>query len=145
MAVMNYTTTIPAYKTVAEVEYMLMQHGATAVMKQFDDGRITALAFCVNVNGRQIPIKLPVRVPEVLEALRRDKKAHPQKKIVCTMEQAEKVAWRQIRDWVEVQMQMIELEQMTMIQIFMPCIQDRHGQTMYERLESNGYLLPGEV
>lgn len=28
MAVLNYSTTIPAYKTVAGVEYMLMQHGA---------------------------------------------------------------------------------------------------------------------
>lgn len=145
MAVLNYTTTIPAWRTVAEVEHLLMEHGATAVIKQFEDGRIIGLAFCILINDtQQLPIKLPVRIPQVLEAMRRDKKAHPKKQMTLTMEQAERVAWRQIRDWVEVQMQMVELEQMTMAQVFLQGVQNRNGITIYEQLESSGYLLPGE-
>lgn len=141
MAVLNYSTTIPAYKTVAEVEYMLMQHGATAVMKTFEDGRISGLTFGIAVSGRQIPVKLPIRIEAVLEAMKREKKQHPQKKMKLTMEQAEMVAWRQIRDWIEAQMQMIELGQMEMTQIFLQGIQGSDGQTVYERLEASGYLL----
>lgn len=144
MAVLSYTTTIPAWRTVADVEHLLMEHGANAVLKQFEDGRITGLSFMVSVNGRQLPIKLPVRIQEVLEAMKRDKREHPKKQIKLTIEQAEMVAWRQILDWVEIQMQMIELGQMSMAQIFMPCIQGPSGETMYERLESSGFLLPGD-
>ena len=144
MAVLCYTTTIPAWRTIAEVEHLLMEHGATAVIKQFEDGHVVGLSFAVESNGQMIPIKLPVRIPQVLEAMRRDKREHPKKQIKLTMEQAEMVAWRQIRDWVEVQMQMVELEQMTMVQVFLQGIQDRAGNTLYERLESSGYLLPGE-
>lgn len=143
MAVLNYTTTIPAWRTVAEVEHILMEHGATAVIKQFEDGHVVGLTFGVLVNGQQLPIKLPVRIPKVLEAMKRDKKAHPKKQMTLTMEQAEKVAWRQIKDWVEVQMQMVELEQMTMTQVFLQGVQNRNGITIYEQLESSGYLLPG--
>ena len=143
MPVLNYTTSIPAWKTVGEVEFMLMQHGAKTIIKQYKDNRIESLIFSVEHQGREVPVRLPVRVPQVLEAMKRDKKEHPKTQYKLTLEQAEKVAWRQIRDWIEVQLQMVELEQMTMLQIFLPCIQDCNGQTLYERLESNDFLLAG--
>lgn len=134
MSVMNYTTKIPAYKTVTEVEYMLMQHGASAIMKTFEDGRINGLTFALPVNGQNIPVKLPVRIPQVLAALQKEKREHPKKNVTVTMEQAEMVAWRQVKDWIEAQMQMVDLQQMEMVQIFLQGIQDKN----YDRYQSTG-------
>lgn len=36
MALLNYTTTVEAYKTVSEIEQMLVKHGAKSIMKQKD-------------------------------------------------------------------------------------------------------------
>lgn len=67
MALLNYTTTVEAYKTVSEIEQMLVKHGAKSIMKQFDDGMITSLSFLINTGVNDIPIKLPIRVDDVLQ------------------------------------------------------------------------------
>jgi len=53
MAVLNYTTTIPAWRTIAEVEHILMEHGAMAVIKQFEDGRVIGLTFGMMTDAGQ--------------------------------------------------------------------------------------------
>ena len=36
MAILNYTTTVDAFKTVSEIEYVLMKHKAKSIMKNYD-------------------------------------------------------------------------------------------------------------
>ena len=43
MAILNYTTTIDAYKTVSEIERILVMHGAKSIMKQYEGEEITSL------------------------------------------------------------------------------------------------------
>lgn len=38
MAILNYTTTVDALKTISEIEYELMKHGAKAIMKNGENG-----------------------------------------------------------------------------------------------------------
>ena len=38
MAILNYTTTVDALKTISEIEYELMKHGAKAIMKNIENG-----------------------------------------------------------------------------------------------------------
>lgn len=33
MAILNYTTTVDSFKTVSEIEYILMKHNAKSIMK----------------------------------------------------------------------------------------------------------------
>ncbi len=141
MPVMNYTTTIPTYRSVAEVEHELILHGVTSIKKDYEDGKISGLYFLIKIGENEVPVKLPVQITEVFEALKREKKAHPKKQIKCTMEQAEMVAWRILKDWIEVQMQMVDFKQMKMEQIFLPQIQDRTGQTVFEKMRDSEYLL----
>lgn len=86
MALLNYTTTVEAYKTVSEIEQMLVKHGAKSIMKQFDDGMITSLSFLINTGVNDIPIKLPIRVDDVLQVLIEQKKMHPKAGIKATKE-----------------------------------------------------------
>lgn len=142
MPILNYTTTIDAFKTVSEIEYILMKHKAKSIMKNYEGETITAMSFLIDTGSRQIPVKMPVKIDECLKVLQKEKKAGG-KNIKATREQAEKVAWRILKDWVEVQMALLDVEMVTLQEIFLPYIVDQSGQTVYEKLEQRQFLLEG--
>lgn len=144
MAILNYTTTIEAYKTASEIEWILMKHGAKSILKQYGDGgKITGLSFLIETRGQQIPVRLPVKTAECLEVMKREKKNNPRQNIKATPEQAERVAWRILKDWTEAQMALLDIEMVRFEEIFLPYIETNTGQTVYERLEEKQFLLNG--
>lgn len=58
--------------------------------------------------------------------------------------QAERVAWRILKDWVEAQMALLDIEMVRFEEIFLPYIETKNGRTVYERLEEKQFLLEGE-
>ena len=72
MAILNYTTTIESYKTVAEIEKILVKHKAKSIMKDYQDESIVALSFLIDVGYNQIPIKLPAKIEECYMVLSSD-------------------------------------------------------------------------
>ena len=139
MAILNYTTTIEAYKTVSEIENILVKHKATSIMKNYNGEAIESLSFLVDVGYNQIPIKMPAKVNECLKVLQNEKKKNS--KVKATREQAERVAWRILKDWVEAQMALLEINMVKMEEVFMPYIVDKTGQTLFEKLEEQRFLL----
>ena len=142
MAILNYTTTIDSYKTVAEIEKILVQHKATSIMKNYDGEVITSLSFLVDVGYNQIPIKLPAKINECLKVLESEKKKGT-KNVKATYEQAERVAWRILKDWVLAQMALLDINMVKFEEVFMPYIVDKNGQTLFEKLEDKQFLLNG--
>lgn len=140
MAILNYTTTIDAFKTVSEIEYILMKHKAKSIMKEFSGSSITGLSFLIDTGYSAVPIKLPVKVEECLAVLKKEKK-NGTRTIKDTRDQAERVAWRILKDWVEAQMALLDIEMVKMEEIFLPYIVDQAGRTMFERLEEKQFLL----
>ena len=143
MAILNYTTTIDSFKTVSEIEYILMKHNAKSIMKNYEGETITGLSFLIDTGVQQIPIRLPVRVDECLKVLKKEKRENPQKKIKDTREQAERVAWRILKDWVEAQRALLDIQMVRFEEIFLPYIQTNNGQTVYEKLAERQFLLEG--
>ena len=141
MAILNYTTTVDAFKTVSEIEYILMKHKAKSIMKNYDGESITGLSFLIDTGTQQIPIKLPVKVDECLKVLKKEKRENPRKQIKDTRDQAERVAWRILKDWIEAQMALLDIEMVRFEEIFLPYIETNSGQTIYERLEEKQFLL----
>lgn len=140
MAILNYTTTVDSFKTASEIEYILMKHKAKSIMKNYDGESITGLSFLIDTGFQQIPVRLPVKVDECLEVLKREKKNSPRSSIKATREQAERVAWRILKDWIEAQMALLDIEMVEMQEIFLPYIEIQ-GQTIYEKLEQKNFLL----
>jgi hypothetical protein len=140
MAILNYTTTIDAFKTVSEIEYILMKHKAKSIMKEFNGSSITGLSFLIDTGYSQVPIKLPVKVDECLAVLRKEKR-NGTRTIKDIRDQAERVAWRTLKDWVEAQMALLDIEMVRMEEIFMPYIVDNQGKTLFEKLEEKQFLL----
>ena len=141
MAILNYTTTVDSFKTVSEIEHILVKHNAKSIMKNYDGESITGLSFLIDTGVQQIPVRLPVKIDECLEVLKKEKKNSPRSNIKATREQAERVAWRILKDWVEAQMALLDIQMVRFEEIFLPYIETGNGQTIYERLEEKQFLI----
>ena len=142
MAILNYSTTVDAYKTVSEIENVLVKHGAKSIMKNYDGEFIIGLSFLINNGIIDIPVKLPIKTEECLKILENEKKKGT-KNIKATKEQAERVAWRILKDWVEAQMALLDIQMVKFEEIFLPYIETKGGKTVFERLEEKQFLLEG--
>ena len=85
---------------------------------------------------------MPVKVDECLKVLQKEKQRGT-KNIKATKEQAERVAWRILKDWVEAQMALLDIEMVSFEEIFLPYIETQNGKTVYEVLEQKHFLLEG--
>lgn len=141
MPILNYTTTIDSYKTVAEIEQILVKHGVSSIMKEYEESYISGLSFLIHTDNGQIPVKLPVRTDQCLEIMKREKKANTKSNIKATKEQAERVAWRILKDWIEAQMALLDIQMVKFEEIFLPYIQINKDETIYQRLEKEQFLL----
>ena len=139
MPLLNYTTKVNVYTTLGEIQRQLAKHGAKKIMQDYDgEGRITALAFMVDTPGGPRGIRLPANVEAVHAVLTRQK-------VKCDREQAERVAWRIVKDWVEAQMAILESEMVQMDEIFLPYMLNSAGATVFEAYRSNQLALNGGV
>lgn len=66
----NYTTDIPTHKTIAEIQQLLGENGATGVAFDYDgQGGIKAVYFRIKLKDRELPFRLPAKEQEVYDAL----------------------------------------------------------------------------
>ena len=140
-ALLNYTTTIDTDKTVSQITAILVAHGAQSILAQYDGGRVVAIAFQVKRGDGHLSIKLPADPDAVQKVLNRQ---HMKGKVMrrhTTLEHAERVAWRIVKDWVEVQMAMLETEQVKMEQIFLAYVIAPDGRTLFQYVEDRNLLL----
>ncbi len=136
------TTKIEPEQTVGEIQKVLGKYGAAAIMTEYDKGEVTGVCFKINVNGNDIPFRLPCRWQAVHEVLiSRRKRATVRSDDI---RQAKCVAWRQILRWIEAQMALAETGMVKMQEVFMPYIQvNLEGKTLYDKLEETKFkLLP---
>jgi hypothetical protein len=132
LALLNYTTTIGVHKTLGEIHETLAVHGAKKVMYDYDDnGHIISLSFMVTTQDGDMGVKLPANVPAIWEVLKQQKKVG---KIKTNPDyaQAERVAWRIIKDWVESQMAILESQMVQFEEIFLPYMMNGEGKTFFE-------------
>lgn len=139
---LNYTTSIPVDKTVREMQEMLRLSGAMEVSLRYSDGRATGLTFTAPTQYGPQHFILPVDVEAVRLILvkNRPRGASPNSK-PYSIEQAERVAWRVARSWLEAQLAMIQIGLAKIDQIMLPYMNVGGEQTVYDKyLESQQYL-----
>jgi hypothetical protein len=137
MALKNYTTIVPADRSIQEIQTSLVKHGATGVLYEYekDTGRISALKFKLEVKGSSIGFSLPVNWRLFQAVLKQDRiKRWDDEDYVY------RVSWRNIRDWVLAQMALYETQIVELPQVFLPFAQGKNGKTVYEMV-GNGLLL----
>lgn len=150
MGILNYTTKIAVEITIAEIEKILAKGGADKILKDYDGaGNVTAVSFMVKTEQGNLPFKLPMNAKAVLTILNKQTfefegvgyKKHRviPKKFYNDLEQARKVGWRIIKDWLEAQMALYSLQMVKIQEIFLPYIIGIDGKTLYEHLEQKGF------
>lgn len=139
MALLNYTTKIEVSKTIAEIQDILVKHGAKSIMANYtDNGSIEALSFMIVTSEKKaISIRLPCDPIPVLRVL--ENQNIPQR--LQNKEQALRVAWRIVKTWVEGQMALLETQMVKMEQIFLPYAIVRGGKTLFESLQTQSFAL----
>ena len=140
MAIKNYTTKVPAARSIEEIQSALVKHGAVGILYEYEPGtgRIAALKFLLPINGQKVGFTLPVQWQRFQAVLKRDQVRRWDDEDYCY-----RVAWRDIRDWVLAQLALYETQIVDLPQVFLPFATDRSGQTLYEQVASGKLLLGG--
>ena len=135
----NYTTEIEASKSVAEIQKILVESGAKAILIDYDNaGEISSLSFKIEVEGRIIGIKLPCDWRPVQQILI-DQGLTPK---YTTMEQANRVSWRILKDWVRSQMALVAINMVNLEQVFLAYAVMKDGRVLYDHAKEQ--LLLGD-
>ena len=137
MAIKNYTTTIDVYKSLGEIQGTLASHGARKIMVDYDAaGQPIGVMFAVETPDGPRGFSLPANVEGV-------RAVFAKQKVKSQAGQAERTAWRNIRDWIMAQMAIIEAGQVQIDEVFLPYLTDRQGRTLYS-LYQGGQLALGD-
>ncbi len=122
----------------AVIQKTLAQHRAKQIIQEFgDDGRVHAISFSLEINGKLHAFRLPARVENVQRILYGDKDLTETQR-----EQAYKTAWANIRDWITAQMALLDTGMVKPEEVFLPYMLVKNGITLFEDMQARGFLLP---
>ncbi len=145
MSIKNYTSKMSVNQIVAKIEKCLVENGAINILKEYlKDGTLDGLSFHIHLeDGIIMPFKLPAKIEEAFHymvSLRKNRLTSCQKDKLW--EQSQRIAWKLICDWVEIQMAMITLGQAKFAQAFLPYAYNPvKRMTFYEIASGNGFNL----
>jgi hypothetical protein len=107
-------------------------------MTAFDDeGVMIGITFQLETPTGPMYFNLPANIDKVYVVLQQQQV----EKRYRTREQAARVAWRIIKDWILAQLALVETEMVEMPEVFLPYMQTDNGQVLYERLANQQFLL----
>lgn len=143
MPILNYTTQISTEKTVGEIQRILAKAKASSVLTEFDpEACVRAISFRITTTFGVMSFRLPANVDAIQKILQRERIGLQR---LRSREQAARVAWRIIKDWLEAQLALVAAGMADIQQVLLPYMQDDNGQTVYEALQEKhfeGLALP---
>lgn len=142
MAVRNYTTQIKVEKTVSEIETILIKFGAQGIYKEYQGTRIQSIMFFLFKDGQKIPFKLPISLDKtrtiINKAVNEGKLSKKYLQEPLRSEQGERVACRIIKDWIDSQLSLLEMEFSEATEILLPYAFDySQNKTLYQKFIEN--------
>ena len=145
MPLLDYTTKVPVSRTIAQIHAKLAEHGAHKIMTEYDQGKVSALAFEIETPNGAVPIRVPIDTGATLKVLQRQYYNREIPGRYANEGHAYRVAWRNVKDWIEAQLALLDTEMVRMEQVFLPYIITGSGQTVFEVMAGKHFLLgPGE-
>lgn len=145
MPILNYTTTVDAGKTAIQIQLILARHGVKRILFEYRKGseHPTGLSFTVETAFGDRPFSLPVHVDGVERVLRKERKGSMSPASVrAVREQAERVAWRILKDWIEAQLAIVQAGLVTIDEVMLPYLRMNADQTLYAVMREHRLALP---
>ncbi len=158
MAILNYTTKIPIETTITEIEKLLSDSGANKILKEYDnDGKINTISFIINTEKGNLTFKLPMNVKAIMQVINNQTGEYRKQKsrsggygqqvrvvpqsMFNDYDQARRVGWRIIKDWLEAQLALLFLQMVRLEEIFLPYMyNEKQDKTMFQMLEEKGFM-----
>jgi len=136
MPIKNYTTIVDAYTSLGEIQSALARSGATKVMVEYANSQPVAVTFSIDTPRGTRGFSLPAPVDGTLKVFARQK-------VKGDKAQAQRTAWRNVRDWVLAQVALTESCDVPVDEVFLPYMINAKGQTLFEVYASGQLLLEG--
>ena len=129
MPIKNYSTKVDAANTCGEITGLLAGKGAKRVQIDYDDqNQPCAVSFVYAVYNIPVYFQLPCQLEGVLKRLQ-GQKGVPYS---CqNREQARRVGWRILKNWLEAQLAIVEAGAAQMHEVFLPYAVHSEGKTMF--------------
>lgn len=135
MPIKNYTTKIDVYVSLGEIQGALAGHGARKIAIDYNEaGKPNGLTFGIQTPYGPQVFCLPASSEGVAAVL-------VKQKVKADQEQIERIAWRNVRDWVLAQMAFIEAGNVLTEEVFLPYQVDKTGQTLFQVYRSGQLML----
>jgi hypothetical protein len=134
------TTKKEPEETSAEIAKLLKNYNLSRFMNDYEDGEISGCIFTIEIMGKDVPIKLPIRWASLWNMAQ-----HGETRYIKDEQQARRVAWRQALRWIESQLAMVDIEMVDMAEIFLPYMMVDKSRTLYQHmLENDMKLIEGK-
>lgn len=139
MKLKNYTSEVPVTNSINRIEKRLVDMGATSVVKEYSpEKKIIGITFCIPFKGQTVPFRMPAQVDKVFAVFWKEVRNPDRVSKTRYMEQAERTAWKNVAEWVDIQSSLIMMEQVELMQVLLPYALDpRTGKTIYEKFTEN--------
>lgn len=146
MPLLNYTTIFPPEQTISEIQKMLSRFDISGMMTEYDGPQVSSVSFKIQVNGKSLFFKLPCNWRGVLEVFKKQGISSSKIKVKdkSLENQAVRTAWRIIHKWVESQLALVEVNMVTLPEIFLPYAVMPSGKTLAEHLSQDPSFLLGD-
>ncbi|MCK4821369.1 hypothetical protein KA005_36725, partial [bacterium] len=117
---------------------MLTKYGASHIMKEYSGEDPIMLTFGIVTEHGQIAVKLPIKIDKIMAIFKHQVNEGLLMQKYYSGEWAEKqaarVGWRIIKDWIDSQITMINIDQAKLEQIFLPYVVVDADTTVYDAL-----------
>lgn len=145
----NYTTSIPASRSIAEIQEILVKFGAQNIMLDINDNRVTDIKFLYKLGTVLLPFKLPINVENTVDFLWNQysrKSSRGRKSRKDFYDEAERISWRIGRDWIHSQVSLLAIDAVELIDVFAGYLMTNTetGETLADKIKSGSLdkLLP---
>jgi hypothetical protein len=129
VAIKNQSTTITVDKTVGEIVGLLTRRGTTSVVTLYKEGQVSGLSFGLKTEYGPRTYALPVNADGVQAVLRKGGAPAAAQR----PEQAARIAWRIAKEWLEVQIALVEAGLATLDEVLLPfMLNGGDDRTMYQ-------------
>jgi hypothetical protein len=140
--VKNYTSTVPATSSAAAIEALLVEAGATSISKWYENKQLKGFLFQMLLNGQRFVFRLPANEELVYKLLLSKYSTPSVTKKQSIRAQAQRTAWRTLHEWVQIQVDMILLQQVEPLQVFLAYNYDQStGRTLYDQVQDGSIKL----
>lgn len=142
MKLKNYTSAVSPERSVSLIEKILVDIGATYIVKVYENSRLSGITFQIDYEAKPMLFKLPANEQAITDIMQSQIKKPRGNTTLRIVEQAQRTAWKLLLDWVSVQASMVLIGRRSIIEVFLPYAYNKQqNRTFYEYLQQSKFAM----